>query len=325
MLVINQQQVKKIIPLGKINIVVGCVENAFGDYGKGLVQMPSKQYLYFNEYNGDLRVMPSYSSVLKMAGTKIVTVHPDNPKIGLATVMASIILNDPKNGLPVAMMDGSYITAMRTGSAGAVAAKYLARVDASTLGVVGPGVQAVYQIAATVKVRKIKDIVVFDVNPKAAQAFVKTMAKVGIKVRIGTIQEACGQDIVATTTPVRKPIVKLEWIKPGTHINAIGADAEGKEELEPEILKSAKVVIDDWAQASHSGEINVPLKNGVITKENIYAGLGDIVAGKKKGRTDADEITVFDSTGLGLQDLYTAVAVLKLAKRQKIGKEIAIN
>jgi alanine dehydrogenase len=324
MLVLNQQQIKKIIPLAKINIVVGCVENAFGDYGKGLAQMPCKQYLYFVEYNGDLRVMPSYSSVLKMAGTKIVNVHPDNPKKGLATVMASIVLNDPKNGLPVAMMDGSYITAMRTGSAGAVAAKYLAREDASTMGVVGAGVQAIYQIAATVKVRKIKDIVVFDVNPKAAAAFVKTMAKEKIKVRVGSIEEACGQDIVATTTPVRKPIVKKEWIKPGTHINAIGADAEGKEELDPEILKSAKLVIDDWAQAAHSGEINVPLKNGVITKESIYAGLGDIVAGKKKGRTSADEITVFDSTGLGLQDLYTAVAVLKLAKRQKIGKEISI-
>lgn len=324
MLVLNQQQVKKIIPLSKIGVVVACVQNAFGDYGKGLVQMPCKQYLYFNENNGDLRVMPSYSSVLKMAGTKIVNVHPDNPKKGLATVMASIILNDPKNGLPVAMMDGSYITAMRTGSAGAVAAKYLAREDANTMGVVGAGVQSIYQIAATAKVRKLKDIVVFDVNPKAAQALVKTMAKEKIKVRVGSAEEACGQEIIATTTPVRKWIVKKEWIKPGTHINAIGADAEGKEELDPQILKSAKVVIDDWAQAAHSGEINVPLKNGVITKEDIYAGMGDIVAGKKAGRTSNEEITVFDSTGLGLQDLYTAVAVLKLAKRAKIGKEIAI-
>lgn len=324
MLVLNQQQVKKIIPLSKINIVVGCVENAFGDYGKGLTQMPCKSYLYFTEHNGDLRIMPSYSSVLKMAGTKIVNVHPDNPKKGLLTVMASIMLNDPKNGMPVALMDGSYITAMRTGSAGAVAAKYLSREDSSTMGVVGAGIQAIYQIAATVKVRKIKDIIVFDVNPKTTQNLIKTMAKEKIKVRAGSIEEACACDIVATTTPVRKPIIKKEWIKPGTHINAIGADAEGKEELDPEILKSAKVVIDDWAQASHSGEINVPLKKGIIAKENIYAGLGDIVAGKIAGRKNAEEITVFDSTGLGLQDLYTATAALKLAKRQKIGKEIEI-
>ncbi len=324
MLVLNQQQVKKIIPLDKINVVINSVENAFGDYGKNLVQMPCKQYLYFSEYNGDLRIMPSYSSVLKMAGTKIVNVHPDNPKKGLPTVMASIILNDPKNGLPLAIMDGSYITAMRTGSAGAVAAKYLAREDAKTLGVVGAGVQAMYQIMASVKVRKIKEIIIADVNAKAVQNLINVLAKQNIKARTGSTEEACGQDIVATTTPSRQPIIKREWIKPGTHINAIGADAEGKEELDPEILKSAKIVIDDWDQASHSGEINVPLKQGIITKENIYAGLGDIVAAKKPGRTSNQEITVFDSTGLGLQDLYTAVAVLKIARRQKIGKEIEL-
>ncbi|MFA5742395.1 MAG: ornithine cyclodeaminase family protein [Candidatus Paceibacterota bacterium] len=325
MLVINQKQVKKLLPLSDIKIVVKAVENAFGDYGRELVQMPCKQYLYFTENNGDLRVMPSYSSVLKMAGTKIVNVHPDNPKKGLATVMASIILNDPKNGMPVAMMDGSYITAMRTGAAGAVAAKYLAREDAATLGIVGAGVQAIYQIAATSKVRKLKDIAVFDPNKKAADNLIKILAKEGIKVRAAdSIEEACGMDIVTTTTPVRKPIVKKEWIKPGAHINAIGADAEGKEEIEAEALKGMKIIIDDWAQASHSGEINVPLKQGVITKEDIWAGLGDIIAGKKQGRTNAEEITIFDSTGLGLQDLYTAVEVMKLAKKEGVGKEIEL-
>jgi alanine dehydrogenase len=324
MLVISQKQVKKLIPLSNIKTVIKAVENAFGDYGRELVQMPCKQYLYFTENNGDLRVMPSYSSVLKMAGTKIVNVHPDNPKKGLLTVMASIILNDPKNGMPVALMDGSYITAMRTGAAGAVAAKYLAREDASTFGVVGAGVQAIYQIAATSKVRKLKDIAVADPNKKAIDNLIKTLAKEGIEVREGTLEEVCGMDIVTTTTPVRKPIVKKEWIKPGTHINAIGADAEGKEELEPEILKSAKIIIDDWAQASHSGEINVPVHQGLITKDNIFAGLGEIVAGKKQGRASAEEITMFDSTGLGLQDLYTAAEVLKLAKKEGVGKEIEL-
>lgn len=312
------------IPVSKINTVIGAVENAFGDYGRELVQMPPKAYLYFKEDNGDLRIMPSYSTVLKMAGTKIVNVHPANPKKGLMTVMASIMLNDPKTGLPVALLDGTYITAMRTGAAGAVAAKYLAREDASTMGAVGAGVQALYQIAATSKVRKLKRIVIHDLNAKNVECLIKTLAKEGIKAEAGSIEEACGQDIVATTTPVRSPIVKREWIKPGTHINAIGADAEGKEELDPEILKAAKIVIDDWAQASHSGEINVPVHKGIITKENIWAGLGDIVAGKKQGRANAGEITMFDSTGLGVQDLYTAAAVYKAAKRLKVGKEVEL-
>jgi alanine dehydrogenase len=202
--------------------------------------MPCKQYLYFTENNGDLRVMPSYSSVLKMAGTKIVNVHPDNPKKGLLTVMASILLNDPKTGMPVSIMDGSYITAMRTGAAGAVATKYLAREDAITLGVVGAGIQAVYQIAAISKVRKLKSIAVADPNEKAVKTLIKTLEKEGIEVREAKIEEVCGMDILTTTTPVRKPIIKKEWIRPGTHINAIGADAEGKEELEPDILREAK-------------------------------------------------------------------------------------
>mgnify|MGYP001330980919 FL=1 len=121
MIVINQKQVKSLLPLKDIRKVVSAVEKAFGDYGKGMVQMPPKKYLLFPKWNGDLRIMPSFSEPLKMAGTKIVNVHPDNPKKGLKTVMASILLNDPTNGMPVALMDGTYITLVRTGAAGAVA------------------------------------------------------------------------------------------------------------------------------------------------------------------------------------------------------------
>ena len=322
MLILNQKQVEKLIPLSKIKEVVNCVEDAFYDYGKGSVQMPPKTYLYFEEYNGDLRVMPSFSPKLKLAGTKIVNVHPENPKKGLLTVMAAIILNDAKTGIPIAMLDGTYITGVRTGAAGAVAAKYLARKDARTLGVVGAGQQAIYQIAAILKVRNIKEIFVSDINERAIKKLKKILTKEKIKIQEASLKEAVQKDIVVTTTPLRKPIVKEEWILPGTHINAIGADAEGKEELDPELLKQAKVVIDDWTQASHSGEINVALKKGVINKNDIYGSLGEIVAKKKLGRKNAQEITIFDSTGLAIQDLYTASLVYKKAKNKKIGKEI---
>ncbi len=325
MIVINQKQVKSLLPLKDIRKVVGAVEKAFGDYGKGMVQMPPKKYLLFPKWNGDLRIMPSFSEPLKMAGTKIVNVHPDNPKKGLKTVMASILLNDPTNGLPVALMDGTYITLVRTGAAGAVASKYLARKDASRLGVIGGGQQAISQICAIASVRKLKDIKVYDLNQKTLDNLEKVLKPLGIKFqRAQTMEEACDCDILVTTTPSRKPIVKKEWIKPGTHINAIGADAEGKEELDPEILKNSKIIIDDWAQASHSGEINVPVAKGLISEKDIYAGLGDIVAGKKPGRTDEKAITVFDSTGLGVQDLYTAAMVYRLAKSAKAGKDIEL-
>ncbi len=325
MIVLNQKEVQKLIPLKGIKKVVEAVEKAFGDYGKGEVQMPPKKYLLFDKYNGDLRIMPSYSKNLDLAGTKIVNVHPDNPKKGLKTVMASILLNDPKTGLPIALMDATYITAIRTGAAGAVAAKYLARKDSKVLGVVGAGAQAVTQIMATLAVIKIKTVKVFDLNEKVFLALQKTMKSLGVKIeKAKDLPDVCDCDILVTTTPVRNPIIKREWIKPGTHINAIGADAQGKEELDPQILKDGKIVIDDWAQASHSGEINVPVAKGLIQEQDIYAMLGDIVCGKKPGRQNDKDITIFDSTGLGVQDLYTAALAYKLAKGKKVGKRVEI-
>jgi len=129
-----------------------------------------------------------------------------------------------------------------------------------------------------------------------------------------------GQGILVTLTPSRKPIIKKEWIMPGTHINAIGADAPGKEELDPSILKEARIFIDDWAQASHSGEINVPLQKGIIKKRDIAGSLGDVIAGKKKGRLNDSQITVFDSTGLAVQDLYVAHLVYQKARKTYKGR-----
>ncbi|MEO0108492.1 MAG: ornithine cyclodeaminase family protein, partial [candidate division WOR-3 bacterium] len=139
----------------------------------------------------------------------------------------------------------------------------------------------------------------------------------------GSIASCVGPaDIVCTLTPVRTPIVRSEWIRPGTHINAMGADAEGKEELEPALLKRARVIIDDWAQASHSGEINVPLRKGLITRDDIAAEIGQVVAGLKPGRKAEQDITIFDSTGLGVQDLVTASKIYKLARARKLGRQL---
>jgi ornithine cyclodeaminase/alanine dehydrogenase-like protein (mu-crystallin family) len=128
-------------------------------------------------------------------------------------------------------------------------------------------------------------------------------------------------DIVVTTTPSRTPVVQREWVSPGTHINAIGADAAGKQELAPAILTAAKLLVDDWAQASHSGEINVPLARGELSPEQVYGSLGEIVAGKKPGRETPEEITVFDSTGLIIQDLALGLAVFKRAQDRNLGEE----
>lgn len=322
MLILSQKQVEKIIPLKKIKDVVTAVEEGFFEYGMGRVQMPPKNYLDFKKYEGDLRIMPSFAQKLEMAGTKIVNVHPKNPKKGLKTVMAVIILNDAKTGLPLAFMDGTYITGMRTAAAAAVATKYLAKKNAKTLGVIGAGYQSIFQIAAITKVRKIKEIFVYDILESQIEKLAKILAKEKIKIKKASLEEAAKKDIVVTVTPARKPILKNKLVLPGTHINAMGADAPGKEELDPKILKRAKIIIDDWHQAICCGEVNVPLAKGIIQKKDIWASLGEVITGKKPGRQNDKEITVFDSTGLAVQDLFTANLVYKKAKG--LGKELKL-
>jgi alanine dehydrogenase len=306
-----------------MDLALAAVEDAFRAYGEGRVNMPPKAYLTLA--HGDFRAM--YGEIFlahdHICGLKWVNVHPGNPAKGLLTVMAKILLNDPETGLEFADLDGTHITDYRTGAAGGLAAKYLARTDATRLGVVGAGAQARTQIEAALKVRPLKEILIFARHREHAEALAEVVsATYGVKARAtAEVAEAvAGQDIVVTTTPSRAPVVKREWVLPGTHINAIGADAAGKQELEPAILTAAKVVVDDWAQASHSGEINVPLTRGQLTPEQIYASLGDIVAGKKPGRETPEEITVFDSTGLIIQDLALGLAVYQGARERGLGE-----
>ena len=321
-MVLSSEEVKGLI---RIKDVIGAVERAFREYGEGKAQMPPKTYVDFPEYKGDLRVMPAYLPAQKIAGVKIVNVHPDNPGKGLPTVMATIQLNDPETGYPLAILAGTEITAARTGAAAAVATKYLSRKDAETIGLVGAGVQARTQLEAIMQVRKIKKAIVADASLPAAQRFAREMKeKTGLEIiATNELEKAVKCDIVSTTTPVRIPIVMDKWVQPGTHINAIGADAKGKEELEPEILKRARVFVDDWAQASHSGEINVPCTNCSFTKEDLAGSLGEVVAGMAEGRTANDQITVFDSTGLAIQDIATAKLVYERAVSQGLGRKIA--
>jgi len=294
------------------------VELAFKLKAQGKAIMPTKIYLDLPEYQGDYRAMPAY--IDGSAGIKWVSVYPGNRKYNLPTVMATIILCDPNTSCPLAIMDGTYITNMRTGASGGVAVKYLARKDSSVIGLIGAGMQAKMQLLAISKVLlKIGEVKVFDQYKDARLRYTEEMGtKLNINIRpVETIEEAAEADIVVTSTPLTKPIVKKQHIKPGTHINAIGADAKGKQELEADVLKGVKIVIDDIEQAAHSGEINVPLSQGLIKIEEIYGSLGEVVANMKKGRENDEEITIFDSTGLAIQDIICAKLVYEKAKGKK--------
>ncbi len=307
------------------------VESAFREKGLDRVQMPPKLYLFYGNYVGDLRTMPSYLEQLDISAVKVVNVHPENPKKhGLPTVMATIILVNPKNGAPLAIMGGARVTSMRTGAAGGIAAKYLARKDSKVVGLVGAGAQARTQLTALLSLYgKLEEARVWSRTEKTKNAYVAEMEaacdKVAKMVSVESAKEAVeGADIVVTTTPSRRPLVSGEWVRPGIHFNCIGADAPGKEELDPSILTRAKIVVDDWEQASHSGEINVPLAKGIITKRDVWGEIGEVVAGLKPGRTSSEEITVFNSTGLAIQDAVTAELAYKKALAKKIGRFVEI-
>jgi alanine dehydrogenase len=317
---LNQSDVKNVLDMKS---TIDVVEKAFEQHGLKKVQMPSKLYLYFNKYNGDLRTMPTYLEDMDISGVKIVNVHPDNPSRDLPTVMATVILNSTETGAPISIMDGTYLTDMRTGAGGGVAAKYLARPDSKIIGIIGTGNQARSQLLALSHIFNIEQVKITSKSSKHCDEFENRMKPVvgGDFVKTD-IKDVCDCDILVTTTPVRDPIVKFEWINEGTHINAIGADAIGKQELESEILKNSKVIVDDMEQASHSGEINVPLSNNIISTTDIYGELGEIITGSLTGRESMKEITIFDSTGLAIQDISTADLVYRKAVENGLGNKL---
>ena len=297
--------------------VLNVVEEAFRIWGEGKGNMPAKAYLLVE--HGDFRAMPA--ALPGCAGMKWVNAHPQNQARNLPSVMAVMIYNDPETGYPLAIMDATEITAYRTGAAAAIASKYLARKNSRTLGIIGAGCQAYTQILAHAKLFDLNSINVFDISKAAVDKLISSLP--GIPVKSVSIQEAVRSDIVCTLTPSREPIVKKEWIIAGTHFNAVGADAAGKEELDPSILKEAIVVVDDIRQAGSGGEINVPIQRGLYSIDEVHGTLAEVVLGKKKGRTDDKITTIFDSTGVAIEDI--AVAKLLFEKAQQTGSYPSID
>lgn len=326
-LLLSEQEVAGLL---SIEEVMDAVELAFKEHALGYAQNPPKVYLNFSKYSGDLRVMPAYLERQDVASVKLVSAHPDNPqKFSLPTVQGTLMLFDPRNGSLLSIMGGQNITAMRTAAAGGIAAKHLANKGSKIVTFVGAGVQARTQFLALLAAGFcFEEIRVWDISPKAVDAFIfDVKCKAGqIKlVHVNNLAEAVqGAEIVVTTTPSRLPLILDSWVSDGTHFNCIGADAPGKREIDPKILKRAKIIVDNSAQACHSGEINVPLRNGVISKNDIWAELGEILTGMKVGRTSTQEITVFDTTGIAVQDAVTAKLVYTKALQNKRGSFINI-
>lgn len=300
-------------------MAVDAVEEAFAAYARGEAEMPPKVYLDLPDHEGDFRAMPSRIGGAggEFAGVKWVNSHPKNPeRFGLPSVMGLYVLSDPKNAFPLAVMDATLLTALRTGAAAGVASKHLCASAPKTVGFVGSGVQARFLHAAHVAVFGHTFAGVFaDRDAALAEKLAHELGG-----RAGTVEEAAGCDVVCTSTPVRHPIVQRAWVRNDAHVNAMGADGPGKQELDPQILFDAQVVIDESHQAEHSGEINVPIHDGSYALDRVAGTLGQIITGQRK--VDRNALTLFDSTGLAIQDAALAARIFAAASAQKVGLEV---
>jgi alanine dehydrogenase len=305
------------------------VENAFRELSQGNVEMPHRLMTRVNRYSGLIECMPAYIGGIDALGMKLISAFEENPaKYNLPFTLATILLDDPKTGALVAMMDGTFLTAMRTGAVCGVAAKYLAREDAETVGIFGTGTQGRTQLMALKEVRKLKEIKAYDIIPENRQKFAKEMTeRLGITVvPVNNPNNAVtGSDIIVTSTTSKVPVFNGNWLKDGAHVNAIGSHQPGTRELDEATIKKAKVVVDQKeACLKEAGELVDLITSGAISPDHIYGELGELVTGKKKGRTSDREITVFKSVGLAIQDIATAKTVFERAQARGIGKTVEV-
>jgi alanine dehydrogenase len=253
---------------------------------------------------------------------------PDNTGTGLPTIQGIVLVADASNGVPLAVMDSGSITALRTGAATAVAAKHLARRQSRTATVVGCGAQGEIQLAALAAVLPLERAWVLDVDPaRADRLAARAATALGLSVEAATDLPAClGQsDVCVTCTPARRPFVQRADIRAGTFIAAVGADSQGKQELEPALMASATLVVDLLEQCATIGELQHALAAGLLTRDRVHAELADVVTGRHPGRTRADEITIFDSSGTALQDVAAAALVYEKACAARRGVEVRFD
>ena len=281
---------------------------AFERHAVGDWVMPAKVYLDAPP-DGDFRAMPARGDGL--ATLKWVTSFPSNPARGLPVVTGALLVSSAETGELVAIMDCAAITSLRTGAAAAVSAQALARDDARSIGLIGCGVNGAWAARCLVAAG-FGPGTCFDPRPDAAEALA---AELGWSA--GRRADAAAADVVVAVTPAEAPVIGAADLRPGQHVAALGADAHGKAEVEPEAFARCRLFCDEWEQASKGGELSGPVRSGAVAREQVTE-LGHVLLGRAPGRSGADEITLFDSTGLAIQDLGIAHAVLDAHREGRV-------
>jgi ornithine cyclodeaminase len=307
---------------------LAAVEDAFTRLAEGKATMPPIMRIDVPEHNGEVDIKSAYLSGLDSFAVKISSGFFDNYKLGLPSLGGLMVLLSAKIGFPQALLlDNGYLTDVRTGLAGAIAAKYLARPQLETIGVIGAGVQARYQVRALQLVREFKRVLVYSKTPARVDQYIaEVTAELGLEVKSVTSAEQVvrGSDVVITTTPAKHPLIQAEWLQPGLHLTAMGSDAEEKQELEAEVLRRADLVVcDRKSQAFRLGELHHALAAGLIAEDDPIIEIGELTAGRQPGRQSEAQITVADLTGTGAQD--TAIALLAYQKAREAGLGMSIE
>ena len=326
MKILTEAELRRIVPLDLE--AIACVEDAFHALANKAVAMPPILRLDIPEHRGEVDVKTAYVPGLSGFAIKISPGFFDNPKIGLPSTNGLMVLFSATTGLVEAvLLDNGYLTDVRTAAAGAVAARHLSRPDAAVAAIFGAGMQAKLQLEALSLVRPIREARIWARDAaKAEETAGELTVKLGFPVRAETDGRAAvdGADIVVTTTPSETPILRAAWLQPGQHVTAMGSDAEHKNEIEPAVITGAGIyVADSLKQTRRLGELHHAIKAGLVTGDALFRELGEIIAGRKPGRTGPDEITVADLTGTGIQD--TAIATLAAARAAAAGAGTAFE
>ncbi len=310
---------------------INAVENALARLSLGHAELPLRTNMPVPPHSGSLLTMPAYvgDDSMDALGVKLITVYLENPaRHGLPAIQGILALFQAETGALVAVMEAGHLTGMRTGAASGVAIRHLAREDALSLALFGTGTQAPYQLEAALCERIIERVWIVSRDPARAQAFAQAMeARFGLEVRVpqDVEQAVRDADIIVTATSATEPLFDGRWVHPGTHINAIGAHLPHAREVDTVTVQRARVVVDQrQACLAEAGDLVIPLRAGSIREDHIAAELGEIVAGRKPGRTHPEEITLFKSVGLAVQDVAVAAEVVRMARIRGRGQEVSL-
>jgi ornithine cyclodeaminase/alanine dehydrogenase-like protein (mu-crystallin family) len=327
MIILNADDVRKALPM---NEAIEATKEAFASLSDGKAVVPLRTHLSIPNSDAVSLFMPAYvdSKDNQALAIKAVSLFPDNPSRGLAFIQAAVLVFDPDTGQVLALLEGSTLTAIRTGAAGGAAIDLLARKDSQVVSIFGAGAQGRTQLEAACTARDIKTAFIFDPDQDKAISFANEMKGNGatttdIRVAASAKEAVENTDIICTATTSLKPIFDDADIKTGTHISAIGSYTPEMQEIPAETIRRAKVIVDSRsASMEEAGDLIQPISAGLFDESHIHAELGEIVLGQKFGRESDDEITFFKSVGIAVQDAMAAQVTLENAKKMNIGKEI---